>query len=159
MRSFALCVMLFAAAAFAAPPSAEEMAKLQHDIQKAQSDSDKKYQGRELSPEEKKQQIKDRGAAENAVLEKAGVDRKEFARASAKLSKDDRAAVENEKAKLEKSDKAAAGGGAAKGGGGNGEVVIEKGGQGQMTPEEEAAAMDRQQGLGKSSGGSGKKRK
>lgn len=149
MRASGLVVVLVSVTAFADPPSAEQMAKLQHDVEKAQAESDKKYQGRELSPEDRKQQIKDRAAAENGVLEKAGVDRKDYARASAKLSKDDRAALESEKAKLDKKDK----GGADTGGGK--EIVIEKGGQ-PATDADEAAAMDKASGYGK---GGSKKRK
>ena len=134
-------MMLVAATAFADPPTPEQVAKIQHDVQKAQDEVDKKYQGRQLSAEERKQQIKDRGAAEGTVLEKAGVDRKEYARASAKLSKDDRAAVESEKVKLEKKDK-------GDGKSGSKEVVIEKGGQ-PATDADEAAAMDRAAGYGK----------
>src|SRR5699024_10868102 len=136
-----LLVALLSLTAYADPPSPEDLAKLQHDIQKATDEVDKKYAGKELSQDEKKQQIKDRAAAEASVLVKAGVDKKDFARASARLSKDDRSAVAAEKEKLDQKDKAA---GAAKQGGGN-EVIVEKGGKGQpMTPEEEAAAMDKQ---------------
>lgn len=149
MRAPGLVVVLLSVTAFADPPTAEQMAKIQHDVEKAQAESDKKYQGKELSPEDRKQQIKDRAAAENGVLEKAGVDRKDYARASAKLSKDDRAAVESEKQKLDKKDKA----GAEKGGGKD--VVIEKGGQ-PASDADEAAAMDKASGYGK---GGGKKRK
>ncbi len=152
MRTSALVALLFAASALADPPSPAEMAKLQHDVAKAQKEVDKKYEGRELSPEEKKQQIKDRAAAENGVLEKAGVDRKDYARAGAKMSKEDRAALASENEKLDKKEKAAGGAGQ----GGSKEVVIEKGGAGQKTPEEEAAEMDRAMGFGK---GGGKKRK
>lgn len=142
MRTSGLVLMLVAVTAFADPPTPEQAAKLQHDVQKAQDEVDKKYQGRELSADDRKQQIRDRAAAENGVLEKAGVDRKEYARANAKLSKDDRAAIESEKAKLDKKDK----GGESKGG--NKEIVIEKGGQ-PATDADEAAAMDRAAGYGK----------
>lgn len=149
MRTLALAVLLVGFAVRADPPSAEQMAKLQHDIQQATDAVDKKYEGKELSPEEKKQQIKDRAAAENGVLDKAGVDKKDFARASAKMSKDDRATVASEKEKLDKKDKA--GDGAAKGG--SKEIVVEKGGQGApKSDEEQAAEMDKQSGYGKGSG-------
>jgi hypothetical protein len=156
MRALALAAFFAASAAFAEPPSAEQMAKLQNDIQKAQDAVDKKYEGKNLSQDERKQQMQERAAAENGVLEKAGVDRKEFARANAKMSKDDRAAYANEKEKLDKQAKAGA---AADKGEGAKEIVIEKGGPGgkPMTDEEEAAAMDRAAGYGKSSGGKRKK--
>jgi hypothetical protein len=154
MRTSALVVLALAAAsALADPPSPAEMAKIQHDVAKAQKEVDKKYEGRDLSPEEKKQQIKDRAAAENGVLDKAGVDRKDYARASAKMSKEDRAALANENEKLEKKEKAAGGSGQ----GGSKDVVIEKGGGGEKTPEEEAAEMDRAMGFGKGSGSKKKK--
>ncbi|MBL8950062.1 MAG: hypothetical protein JNK82_04755 [Myxococcaceae bacterium] len=154
MRTPLFLLALAASAAFAAPPTTDQVAKIQYDVKKAQAAVDKKYEGRELSKEEKKQQLKERADAENAVIEKSGVDRKDYARTEAKLSKDDRAAVAYETEKLEKQDKAAAQ--QAKQGGGNGEVVIEKGGQGQMSPEEEAAAMDKAAGF---KSGGGKKRR
>lgn len=147
-----MVLLLAAAPALADPPSPAEMAKIQHDVAKAQKEVDKKYEGRELSPEEKKQQIKDRAAAENGVLEKAGVDRKDYARASAKMSKEDRAALANENEKLDKKEKASGGAGQ----GGSKDVVIEKGGGSAASDADEAAAMDRAAGYGK---GGGKKRK
>ncbi|MBK7861392.1 MAG: hypothetical protein IPJ65_22815 [Archangiaceae bacterium] len=153
MRTLALFLVLAAGTVHAEPPSAEQMAKLQHDIQQATDDVDKKYAGKELSADERKQQIKDRAAAENAVLDKAGVDKKEYARAGAKMSKEDRATAASEKEKLDAKDKAAAG---AKGG--QTEVIVEKGGGNgqQLTPEEEAAAIDKAKGFDKGAGGSSK---
>lgn len=157
MRTLLAAVLLSSSAALADPPSPEDMAVIQHDIDKATSDVDKKYSGKELSSDEKKQQIKERAAAERAVLEKKGVNGKDFARAQATMSKDDRAANKAAGAELEKKDKAAAD--APKGGGK--EIVIEKGGAGAepKSDEDEAAAMDRAQGLGKSNSGGKKKGK
>jgi len=151
MRTFTLLIAVFATAAAASPPTAEQMAKIQYDVKKATDAVDKKYQGRQLSSDERKQQMAERAAAESAVLDKAGVDKKEYVKADAKMSKEDRETVKNETEKLEKKEKA---GGEKQGG--SKEVVIEKGGQGQKTPEEEAAEMDKAMGFGK---GGGKKRR
>ncbi len=159
MRTLALTTALFATALFATavlaePPSAEQMAKLQYDVKKATDAVDKKYEGRQLSADERKQQMKERAAAESSVLEKAGVDRKDYVHADAKMSKSDRETVKAETEKLEKKDKAG-----SQPQGGNKEVVIEKGGKGEMTPEQEAAEMDKAMGFGKSSGGGGKRKR
>jgi hypothetical protein len=145
MRTLALVLMLAAGAAHADPPSAEELAKLQHDVQQATDEVDKRYAGKELSQDDRKQQLKERAAAEKAVLEKAGVDKKDYVKASAKQSREDRAAVAAEKEKLDQKDKA----GASADKGGQKEIVVEKGGKKEMTPEEEAAAMDKAKGYDK----------
>ena len=150
MFSLALALLLCEA------PSPEQMAKLQHDIDSATSEVDKKYAGKELSPDDKKQQAKDRARAEQNVLEKAGVDRKDFARAGARMSKSDREVNAAEKSKLDKADKAAPSSGSGDGKGK--EIVIEKGGAGApKTDAELAAEADRQAGYGKTSSKSKKK--
>jgi hypothetical protein len=137
--------------------SPEDVAKLQHDVSQATAAVDKKYEGRALTPEERKQQVKERAAAEREVLDKAGVSAKDFARASAKQSKADREATQAAADRLSKQDSAAK----QKADGAPGEVVIEKGGQGELTPEEEAKAMDQAAGFGKagSPGKAAKRRK
>jgi hypothetical protein len=126
------------------PPTPEEIAKIQHEQEKATAELEKKYGNRrisELSNEERRTLIKERADAEREVLDKHGVDPKDFARATAKQSLEDRAKTRTEREKLkadadkkpdEKKD----------------EVIIERGHTAEMDAEE-AAEMDKAAGFNK----------
>jgi hypothetical protein len=86
----------------------EQLAKVQHERDKALLDVSKKYGGKpssELTQDERREMIKDQREAESQVLEKNGVDPKEIARYEAKLSLDDRAATKAAKKELEEKEK------------------------------------------------------
>src|SRR4051812_9069823 len=103
MRTLLLAVLAVPLAARAEPPSPEDIAKIQHEQEKAAADVDKKYGDRkpsELSPEERRAMTKEKAAADREVLEKHGVDPKEYARASAKQNLDDRARTRAAREKL-----------------------------------------------------------
>ncbi len=151
MRSLLLsAALLFSTAAVAGDDlSPDDLARLQREQKAAADDVEKKYGTGNLSPEQQKQLSKDKSAAERAVLEKNGVDAKDFARTNAKLSRSDREAVDAAGKKLDA--KAAADGKAAdakKAAGGKKEIVIEKDGK-SAAPVNEAAEMDKAAGLGK----------
>jgi hypothetical protein len=161
MRKLLFALLAFPASAFADPPSPEDVAKIQYEQDQANADIDKKYGNKkssEMSSSERKEMMNDKAAAERAVLEKHGVSAKDFSRAQAKQSLDDRAQTREASDKLKKDAEAAK---KKDDGKGKGEVVIEKGnGKGTGTPEDdaaEAAAMDKQSGYGKGGGKSGKK--
>lgn len=85
--------------------SPEKAAKVQKDRDKAMSDVAKKYGNKkssELSQDERREMIRDQRAAETAVLDKNGVDPKEFARYEAKMSLNDRAATKAERERLDR---------------------------------------------------------
>ena len=132
----------------------EQRAQLVRDQQKAAEAVEKKYGNKkssELSAEERRTLMKDRAAAERGVLEKAGVDPKEFARSSAKLSRNERAATEAAGKALEEKEAAAAKTGEGKKAGGKKEIVIEKNGKTVQggEPVNEAAEMDKALGRGR----------
>jgi hypothetical protein len=88
--------------------SPEQLAKVQHDRQKAMAEVSKKYGDKkpsELTQDERREMIHDQREAEDRVLEKNGVDRKEIARYEAKLSLDDRAATKAAKQQIEEKEK------------------------------------------------------
>jgi hypothetical protein len=88
--------------------SPEQLAKVQHERDKAMADVAKKYGGKqssELSQDERREMIKEQRDAESRVLEKAGVDPKEIARYEARLSLDDRAATKAAKQQIEEKEK------------------------------------------------------
>ena len=85
--------------------SPEKAAKVQKDREKAMADVAKKYGNKkssELSQDERREMIRDQRAAETAVLDKNGVDPKEFARYEAKMSLNDRAATKAERERLDR---------------------------------------------------------
>lgn len=144
MRLLLAAALVVPFAVRAEPPSPEDLAKIQYEQEKAAADVEKKYGDKkpsELSPEERRAMIKERAAAEREVLDKHGVDPKEYARAQAKQSVDDRARQRAAAEKLKKD-------GDAKPAQKKDEVIIERG----HTPEsdaEEAAAADRAAGFNK----------
>lgn len=151
MRKTLLAAALLSLGAFADDLTPDQIAKLQSDQKKAAEAVEKKYGDGKLSASERKELAKEKAAAEAAVLEKAGVDKKEFVRASTKQSRDDRAATEAAMKDIEAKDKAAADkkGGAAEKKGGGKEIVIEKNGKVQGAEVNEAAEMDKAAGYGK----------
>ena len=85
----------------------ENMAKIQSEQTKASEAVDKKYGNKkasELSPDERKAMSREKGEAERAVLDKHGVDSKSFARANAKMSREDRSATDAAAKNIEKKD-------------------------------------------------------
>ena len=157
MRSLLLTALLLTCSAYADDLTPENMAKIQNEQAKANEAIDKKYGNKkpsELSADDRRQMMKDKSAAEREVLEKHGTDPKSFARASSKMSRDDRAATDSATKDLQKkdADAAAAGGADAKKTGGKKEIVIEKNGKSAGGPDDdanEAAKMDKQNGLGR----------
>jgi hypothetical protein len=86
----------------------EQLAKVQHERDKALEEVKLKYGGKpssELTQDERRDMIKDQREAESQVLEKNGVDAKEIARYEAKLSLDDRAATKAAKQQIEEKEK------------------------------------------------------
>ncbi len=80
------------------PIPAEKAAVVTREQQKAQADVGAKYGNKkssELSPDERRQMVKDQSAADKAVLDKNGVDAKQWARESMKK---DRAGYAEQKA-------------------------------------------------------------
>jgi hypothetical protein len=72
--------------------SLEKQAQLERDQEKAQAEVAKRYGNKkssELTPEERKQMIKDQAAAEREVLEKNGIDPKQAAREAMKRDRAD----------------------------------------------------------------------
>lgn len=158
MRTAALAAALFSLCAFAGDElDPQTIAKIRSEQKEARAEVDKKYGNKkpgELSSAERKQMAKEKNEAELKVLEKNRVEPKDYARAEAKLGKDDRAAADAEEKRLEK-EKEGAKAADGKKKDGKKEVVVEKGGKGAAaagTPEgdaAEAAQMDREAGLGK----------
>ena len=154
MRSTALLALLLCVAAHAADDlNPQNIAKIQSEQSKAAAAIDKKYGNKkasELSADERRSMQSEKAAAEREVLEKHGTDVKSFARASSKLSREDRAATDAAAKDLEKKDGEAPAGDPKKTG--KKEIVIEKNGKGAPSPDgdaNEAAQMDRAAGLGK----------
>lgn len=98
----ALVVVLALAADDLTPQKA---AKVQKDLDQANADVAKKYGNKkssELSQDERREMIRDQRAAEIAVLDKNGVDPKEYARYEAKMNMADRAATKDARVALDK---------------------------------------------------------
>ncbi len=149
MRLFVLPLMLAALVCHAEDLTPAKRAKIQRDQQKAAEAVDKKYGNKkpsELSSDERKAAMQERAAAERDVLEKAGVDPKEFARSGSKMTREEKASTDAASKDLE-AQEAAAPKDAKKSG--KKEVVIEKNGAGAGPEVNEAAEMDKQMGLGK----------
>ena len=131
-------------------------AKLQKEQQKAAEAVEKKYGNKkpsELSADERRSLMQEKAAAERAVLEKEGVDPKEFARSGMKQSREERADTDAAAKDLDAKEAATAKDAAAKKPGKK-EIVIEKNGKPADGAEvNEAAEMDKQMGL---KGGKGK---
>lgn len=156
MRHFILVSLLAACVAHADDLTPEKRAKLQHDQQKAAEAVEKKYGNKkpsELSSDERKSLMKEKAAAEREVLEKAGVDSKEFARSGSKMSREEKANTDAAGRDLEAKEAAAAKEAGTKKPDGKKEIVIEKDGKSAGDPAvNEAAEMDKAQGLGKGKG-------
>lgn len=91
--------------------SLETQAQIEREQEKAQAEVAKKYGNKkssELSPDERRQMIKDQAEAERQVLEKAGVDPKQYARDSIKRSRSDYAKQKELVKELVEKEKAAA---------------------------------------------------
>ncbi|MBS1152621.1 MAG: hypothetical protein H6Q89_4319 [Myxococcaceae bacterium] len=150
MRLLILASLFTALVVHAEDLTPEKRAKLQRDQQKAAEAVEKKYGNKkasELSSEERKSLMKEKAAAEREVLEKAGVDPKEYARSQSKMSREDRANTDAAGKELEAKEAAAAKDGAGKKTAKK-EIVIEKNGKSAGDPEvNEAAELDKQMGL------------
>ncbi len=147
MRLLIAVVLLSGLAAHAGDELApDQMAKIEHDQKKAAEAVDKKHGNKkpsELSQDERREIIREKAEADQAVLDKAGVDKKDFARAGARMGRDQRAQADAAGKALEKKDAEAAN---AKQGGQK-EIVVEHG----LPPDEgvnEAAEADKEMGLG-----------
>jgi hypothetical protein len=151
MRALFVCAVLAAFGALAEDLSPEKLGQIEHEQNKAAAEIDKKYGNKkpsELSSEERRQMIKDKAAAEQSVLDKHGVEKKDYVHAQTRMGKDDREMASRTTKGLEKKDLEDD---AKKKQGGQKEVVVEHG-----LPQEdvnEAAEMDKQMGYGKGSGG------
>ncbi len=135
-RTLALVLAVASTAAWAADLSPDKAAQVSRDRQKAMDEVNKKYGNKkssELSSDERRQMIRDQNEAMSRVLDKNGVDAKDFARWEAKASGSDRAAAKEASDALDKRDEDAKKAGAAKGVGPQPNehgVIIEKGGKG-----------------------------
>jgi hypothetical protein len=93
------------------PLSAEKTAVISREQEKAQAEVDAKYGNKkptELSADERRQQAKDRAAAEQQVLDKNGVSAKEWARESLRKDREQFAQQKELKKQLIEKEKAAA---------------------------------------------------
>ena len=148
MRTLFVCVLLAGFGALAGDDlSAEKMGQLEHEQQKAAAAIDKKYGNRkpsEMSNDERREMIREKSAAEQQVLDKNGVDKKDYVRAQAHMNKEGRETASQTQKSLQKKDEEAA---AKKDTGGQKEIVVEHG-----IPKDdvnEAAEMDKQMGYKK----------
>lgn len=154
MRLFVLASALAALVAQAGDDiTPEKRAQLQRDQAKAAAAVEKKYGNKkpnELSADERRSLTRERAEAEKEVLDKAGVDSKEFARSGARQSREDRASTEAAAKELDAKEAAAAKGDGKKAAGGKKEIVIEKNGKTTQggEPVNEAAELDKQMNLG-----------
>src|ERR1700758_2016472 len=124
MRKLLFALLAFPAPAFADPPSPEDVAKIQYEQDQANADIEKKYGNKkssELSSSARREMMKRKAAAERHVLDNDGVSAKDFSRAQAKQSLDDRAKTKEASDKLTKDAEAAK---KKDDGKGKGEVVI-----------------------------------
>jgi hypothetical protein len=160
MRSLFVSVLLLGFSAFAGDElSPEKLGQLEHEQNKAAAEVDKKYGNKkpsELSSDERREMIREKAAAEQAVLDKNGVDKKDYVHAQTRMNRDGREQAKRTTKDLEKKeleDEAR-----KKQGGGQKEVTVEHG-----LPQDdgvnEAAEMDKQMGYGKGSGSSSGKKK
>ncbi len=88
----------------------ERIAAIRRDEQAAQAKVDAAYGNRkssEMSPEERQKAIEDQQSAALAVMEKHGVSDKDYARRVARLTLEEREAVEREEKRLEEEEKKA----------------------------------------------------
>lgn len=92
-----LCVVALPALAGLSP---DDIAAIQAEQAKAVAAVEEKYKGKN-SPADVRARMKETAAAERAVLDARGVKQAEWARASATMSADERAAVEAKKKALE----------------------------------------------------------
>ncbi len=154
MRTLFLAAFLLSFAARAGDElTPEKMGQIDHEQQKASDEIDKKHGGKkpsEMSQDERREIIREKAAAEQAVLDKHGVDKKDYTRASAKMGRDDYAAAKSASKALEKKEADA-----QKAGGGQKEIVIERGNGGnEVSDVNEAQEADRAAGLGAGAGDS-----
>jgi hypothetical protein len=155
MRLSLIGLLLLAFVVHAEDMTPAKRAKLQREQQKAAEAVEKKYGNKkpsEMSADERRALMQEKAAAERAVLEKEGVDPKDFARSGMKQSREERADTDAAVKDLEAKEAATAKDGAKKPG--KKEIVIEKNGKPADGAEvNEAAEMDKQMGL---KGGKGK---
>lgn len=109
-RLAAACALLLAAPALAQLPP-DKVAEIRHKQKKAEAEVEKKHGGKkpeDMSRAEFQALQTDKLKARAAVLEKEGVDAKEFDRSSMRQNRADRATTEAKIKDLEKQDEAAA---------------------------------------------------
>lgn len=144
MRALLLVVVcLSSALAFAGDLTVEDIAKLKADQAKARDAVAKKY-GDKPSGADRRAMVKEQNEAAQAVLDKAGVDEKDYVRATARASGKDVDAVVKAMEKAEEAKKKAA---AKTGGAGTSGDADAKGGTaGDQAADDaaEAAEMDKQ---------------
>ncbi len=153
MRALFVSALLLAFSAFAGDElSPEQLGQIEHEQNKAAAEIDKKYGNKkpsELSQDERRQMIREKAAAEQSVLDKHGVDKKDYVHAQTRMNRDDREQAQRTTRNLDKKDLEDE---ARKKQGGQKEIVVEHG-----LPQDdgvnEAAEMDKQMGYGKGSGG------
>ncbi|MBL8914792.1 MAG: hypothetical protein JNM17_29065 [Archangium sp.] len=106
----------------------QQQAQIESDQAKAQAEVAKKYGNRkssEMSQDERRQMIKDQAAADKAVLEKAGVDPKQWAREQMKRSRSDYATAKEMGKEIAEKEKQAAADAAKKGSGDGKETEVQ----------------------------------
>lgn len=126
---FALATLLLSSAA-AGQVSTEKIAEIRAEQAQELKKIADKYGDRKLSAAERRQRGEEENAAQRAVLEKHGVDAKEFTRAEAKLGRADQKKVKERVKQAEQGAAASGGSGgqAQKATGGAGEVTVDVGG-------------------------------
>ncbi len=105
-----LPLLLLSTAAHAGELELETVARIQHDQKKAMADIDKAHGHKkpsQMSSAERRQVIREQAEAERKVLEKHGVDAKDYARRTARLSPQQKAQVEAMIADLERKEEEA----------------------------------------------------
>ena len=94
MRTLFLGVLLSSFIALAGDDlSPEQLGQIEHEQKKADAAIDKKYgnrQSSEMSQDERREMIHEKAEAEQAILDKHGVDKKEYVHATSKSSREDR---------------------------------------------------------------------
>ncbi|MCU0695391.1 MAG: hypothetical protein MUC96_02550 [Myxococcaceae bacterium] len=130
----ALLVSLLVAAPALAQLTPDDIAAIQQEQAKAVAAVEEKYKGK-TAPGDVRARMKETAAAERAVLEARGVKQAEWARATATMNADERAAVDAKKKALEPKAEAAKKPGAAPS-------------AQQDADAREAAEMDKKMGLG-----------
>jgi len=126
LRRLSAALLLLGASTFAEEVPPETLGRIQAEQRQAEQDIAASHGNRkpsEMDREERRQVMEEQKKANNAVLEKYGVSAKDYAHASSRLSREDRAQVEASEKRAAAEKRAEQG----KAAGAPGEVAIEYG--------------------------------